>query len=121
VARDAGILDLLKQFRRAKYDLVIDMHARCVSAFFALISGARVRIGFDRPIKTDTLQFPPSTISKMYPAMAGRRARGSWIATRIASHSTLDVHAIDRYLWSKLLGFDDTARSNNSSFFGNRT
>ncbi|HEX3248863.1 MAG TPA: glycosyltransferase family 9 protein, partial [Pyrinomonadaceae bacterium] len=44
-------LDLLKRIRRAKYDLVIDMHGQVRSAFFALISGARVRIGFDRPIK----------------------------------------------------------------------
>ena len=43
--------DLLKQIRRGKYDVVIDMHGQVRSAFFALISGARVRIGFDRPVK----------------------------------------------------------------------
>src|SRR5206468_6360599 len=44
-------LDLLRQIRRAKYDLIIDMHGQVRSALFALISGARVRIGFDRPVK----------------------------------------------------------------------
>src|SRR3989442_10521930 len=34
-------LDLLRQIRRAKYDLIIDMHGQVRSALFALISGAR--------------------------------------------------------------------------------
>ena len=44
-----SFFDLLKQIRSAKYELIIDMHGQVRSAFFALISGARVRIGFDRP------------------------------------------------------------------------
>src|SRR5437870_7784828 len=46
-----AFLDLLKKIRRAKYDLVIDLHGQARSAFFALVSGAPVRIGFDRPAK----------------------------------------------------------------------
>ncbi len=46
-----AFFDLLKQIRSAKYDLVIDLHGQLRSALFSLISGAQVRIGFDRPIK----------------------------------------------------------------------
>src|SRR5438128_8534205 len=92
-----AFLDLLKQIRRAKYDLVIDLHGQARSAFFALVSGAPARIGFDRPVKN----------------ISGHGWRGaresSWIAyTHRIPIPTLDVHAIDRYLWvGPLLGFDD--------------
>ncbi len=102
-------LDLLKQIRCAKYDLVIDMHGQVRSAFFALISGARVRIGFDRPIK-QTLTISTEHDLKNVPSHGWRGAReGSWIAyTHRIPIPTLDVHAIDRYLWvGELLGFDD--------------
>jgi heptosyltransferase-1 len=92
-----AFLDLLKQIRRAKYDLVIDLHGQARSGFFALVSGARVRIGFDRPVKDATKH-------------GWRGAReGSWIAyTHRIPSPTLDVHAIDRYLWvGPLLGLDD--------------
>src|SRR6516165_11539684 len=46
-----AFLYLLKQIRRAKYDLVIDLHGQARSGFLAVVSGARVRIGFDRPVK----------------------------------------------------------------------
>jgi lipopolysaccharide heptosyltransferase I len=101
--------DLLKQIRRAKYDLVIDMHGQMRSAFFALISGARVRIGFDRPVKRG-LTISPEHDLKNIPNHGWRGAReGSWIAyTHRIPIPTLDVHAIDRYLWvGDLLGFDD--------------
>ena len=101
--------DLLRQIRRAKYDLIVDMHGQMRSAFFTLISGARVRIGFDRPIKFSR------TISaehhlKNVPRRGWHGAReGSWIAyTHRIPIPTLDVHAIDRYLWvAPLLGLDD--------------
>ncbi|PYK24794.1 MAG: hypothetical protein DME52_10340 [Verrucomicrobia bacterium] len=92
-----AFFDLLKQIRRAKYDLVIDLHGQARSAFFALVSGARVRIGFDGPVK-DIIRH------------GWRGAReGSWIAyTHRIPIPTLDVHAIDRYLWlGPLLGLDD--------------
>jgi heptosyltransferase I len=104
-----SFFDLLRQIRRAKYDLVIDMHGQVRSAFFALISGARVRIGFDRPIKR-TLTVSAEHDLKNVPSHGWRGAReGSWIAyTHRIPIPTLDVHAIDRYLWvGDLLGFDD--------------
>src|SRR5207253_4244210 len=69
-------------------------------AFFALVSGARVRIGFDRPVKR----------GRTVPTHGWRGAReGSWIAyTHRIPIPTLHVHAIDRYLWvGPLLGLDD--------------
>src|SRR5215469_6669627 len=92
-----AFLHLLKQIRRAKYDLVIDLHAQARSAFFAVASGARVRIGFDRPVR-----------NVLTHGWRGAR-EGSWIAyTHHIPIPTLDVHAIDRYLWvGSLLGFDD--------------
>ena len=100
---------LLKQIRRAKYELVIDMHGQVRSAFFTLVSGARVRIGFDRPIKRG-LTISAEHDLKNVPDHGWRGAReGSWIAyTHRIPISTLDVHAIDRYLWAApLLGLDD--------------
>jgi lipopolysaccharide heptosyltransferase I len=104
-----AFLDLLKQIRRAKYDLVIDMHGQLRSAFFALVSGARARIGFDRPIKRE-LTISSEHDLKNVPSHGWRGAReGSWIAyTHRIPIPTLDVHAIDRYLWvAPLLGLDD--------------
>lgn len=101
--------DLLKQIRRAKYDLVIDMHGQVRSALFALISGARVRIGFDRPIKFSRTVSAEHDL-KNVPNRGWRGAReGSWVAyTHRIPIPTLDVHAIDRYLWAaQLLGLDD--------------
>lgn len=100
---------LLKQIRRARYDLVIDMHGQVRSAFFALISGARVRIGFDRPVKRG-LTISPEHDLKNVPNHGWRGSReGSWVAyTHRIPIPTLDVHAIDRYLWvAPLLGLDD--------------
>ena len=104
-----SFFDLLKQIRRAKYDLVIDMHGQLRSAFFALVSGAHVRIGFDRPIKRGVTVSAEHDLRNV-PSHGWRGAReGSWIAyTHRVSIPTLDVHAIDRYLWvGPLLGFDD--------------
>ena len=104
-----AFFDLLKQIRRAKYDLIIDMHGQVRSAFFALISGARVRIGFDRPVKR-TLTVSAEHDLKNVPSHGWRGAReGSWLAyTHRIPIPTLDVHAIDRYLWvGELLGFND--------------
>jgi len=104
-----SFFDLLKQIRRAKYELIIDMHGQVRSAFFALISGARVRIGFDRPVKRG-LTVSAEHDLKNIPSHGWRGAReGSWIAyTNRIPIPTLDVHAIDRYLWvAPLLGLDD--------------
>lgn len=104
-----SFFDLLKQIRSAKYELIIDMHGQVRSAFFALISGARVRIGFDRPVKRG-LTVSAEHDLKNIPSRGWRGAReGSWIAyTHRIPIPTLDVHAIDRYLWvAPLLGLDD--------------
>ena len=104
-----AFFELLKQIRRAKYDLVVDMHGQLRSALFALVSGARVRIGFDRPIKFSRTISAEHDL-KNVPNHGWRGAReGSWIAyTHRIPIPTLDVHAIDRYLWvGSLLGFDD--------------
>jgi lipopolysaccharide heptosyltransferase I len=101
--------DLLKQIRRAKYDLIVDMHGQMRSAFFALISGAGVRIGFDRPIKFSRTISAEHDL-KNVPSRGWRGAReGSWVAyTHRIPIPTLDVHAIDRYLWvAPLLALDD--------------
>jgi len=104
-----SFFDLLKQIRRAKYEIVIDMHGQVRSAFFALISGASVRIGFDRPVKRG-LTVSAEHDLKNIPSHGWRGAReGSWIAyTHRIPIPTLDVHAIDRYLWvAPLLGLDN--------------
>ena len=104
-----SFFDLLKQIRRAKYEIVIDMHGQVRSAFFTLISGARVRIGFDRPVKRG-LTVSAEHDLKNIPSHGWRGAReGSWIAyTHRIPIPTLDVHAIDRYLWvAPVLGLDD--------------
>jgi len=104
-----SFFDLLKQIRRAKYELVIDMHGQVRSAFFTLISGAPLRIGFDRPIKRGVTISAEHDL-KNVPNHGWRGAReGSWIAyTHRIPIPTLDVHAIDRYLWvAPLLGLDD--------------
>jgi heptosyltransferase I len=75
-----AFFDLLKQIRGAKYDLVIDMHGQVRSAFFTLISGAPVRIGFDRPIKR-ALTVSAEHDLRNIPSHGWRGAReGSWIA-----------------------------------------
>ena len=104
-----SFFDLLKQIRSAKYELIVDMHGQVRSAFFALISGARVRIGFDRPVKRG-LTVSAEHDLKNIPNHGWRGAReGSWMAyTHRIPIPTLDVHAIDRYLWvAPLLGLDD--------------
>ena len=104
-----SFFDLLKQIRSAKYELIIDMHGQVRSAFFALISRARVRIGFDRPVKRG-LTVSAEHDLKNIPSHGWRGAReGSWVAyTHRIPIPTLDVHAIDRYLWvAPFLGLDD--------------
>ena len=106
----AGPFALLRQLRQTRYDLVIDMHGQFRTAAFVRATGAPVRIGFDRPIKrlaTETVHHDLHNI----PAHGWAGAREfSWLAyTHRIPIPTLDVHAIDRYLWvGKLLGFGDT-------------
>jgi ADP-heptose:LPS heptosyltransferase len=105
-----GVLQLLARLYRSRYDLVIDLHGQLRSAFFTLVTGASVRVGFDKPIpfaRTVSAHFE----LKNRPERGWRGAReGSWIAyTHRIPIPALDVHAIDRYLWvGKLLGFEES-------------
>jgi len=68
-----------------------------------------VRIGFDKPVQRGPSTFQGQRLGNI-PTHGWAGAReGSWLAY---SHRipipTLDVHAVDRYLWiGKMLGFDD--------------
>ena len=120
----AGFFRLLSRLRHARYDLVIDLHGQLRSVFFALASGAPVRIGFDRPLSGKRARLREErarssaeqshsldhTLANV-PRRGWKGAReGSWLAyTHRIPIPTLDVHAIDRYLWvGELLGFDDS-------------
>jgi lipopolysaccharide heptosyltransferase I len=104
-----GICRLLAALRRNRYDLVIDMHGQLRSALFTLATGAPVRIGFDRPRhRAHDTETKESSTGPWQHGWSGAR-EGAWLAY---SHRipvpTLDVHAVDRYLWlGGLLGFDD--------------
>ena len=105
----AGFLRLLGQLRGAKYDLVIDLHGQLRSAIFALATGAPVRIGFDRPVRRRGESTFQGRTMKNVPQRGWAGAReGSWLAyTHRIAIPTLEVHAVDRYLWvGKMLGFE---------------
>ena len=108
-AAPAGVAQMLSDLRSANYDLAIDLHGQFRSAIFALATAAPTRIGFDRPRRRHqplTRDLPLETLDH---AWQGAR-EGSWIAyTHRIPIPTLDVHAIDRYLWlSGLLGLPDS-------------
>jgi lipopolysaccharide heptosyltransferase I len=103
-------LRLFRQLRQARYDLVIDLHGQMRSALLTLATCAPVRIGFDRPIR----RTPPASehhALRNSPRRGWTGAReGSWV---VYSHHipipTLDVHAIDRYLWlAPILGLNNS-------------
>jgi len=104
-----GPLRLLRRLRQAHYDLVIDLHGQMRSALITLATGAPVRVGFDRPVRRTQPASEHHALRNL-PQHGWTGAReGSWIAY---SHRipipTLDVHAIDRYLWiAPMLGLDD--------------
>lgn len=104
-----GFFRLLRQLRSARYDLVIDLHGQLRSAFFALATGAKVRIGFDRPVRPERRVSSEQALQNATRrGWAGAR-EGSWLAyTHRIPIPTLDVHAVDRYLWlGEMLGFDN--------------
>ena len=104
------LLRLLRQLWQARYDLVIDLHGQMRSALITLATGASVRVGFDRPIRRTRPASGHHSL-RNFPRHGWTGAReGSWVAY---SHhipiSTLDVHAIDRYLWlTPILGLNDS-------------
>jgi heptosyltransferase I len=104
-----GPFRLLSAIRRGRYDLVIDLHGQFRSAVFTLASGAPVRIGFDRPrgrTEGARARRPPGVPGQH--GWTGAR-EGAWIAyTHRIPIPTLNVHAVDRYLWlAPMLGLDD--------------
>jgi ADP-heptose:LPS heptosyltransferase len=106
-----GPFRLLSSIRAGRYDLVIDLHGQFRSAVFALASGAPIRIGFDRPRPKPAATRPerPAGLLGLH-GWSGAR-EGAWLAyTHRISIPTLDVHAVDRYLWlTPMLGLDDSA------------
>jgi len=107
----AGMLGLIGEIRAARYEMVIDLHGQLRSGLFAIASEAPVRIGFDRPVRRGPTTFQGKQLGNIpRHGWAGAR-EGSWMAyTHRIPIPTLDVHAVDRYLWvGKLLGFDDGA------------
>lgn len=97
--RDARFLGLLRELRRNRYDLVVDVHSQLRTGFINLVTGAPVRIGFGRPQREvwepAGRKLPPGTIKRSW---KGARDQ-SWIAyTHHIPLPSLDVHAVDRYL-----------------------
>jgi lipopolysaccharide heptosyltransferase I len=102
---------LAARLRRADYDLVLDLQGQLRSAVFARLSGAPIRIGFDRP-RAQAWEASP----RQFPEAARRHAwqgarEGSWLAyTHHIPLPTIDVHPVDRYLSvGAMLGLDDGA------------
>ncbi|MBV9298957.1 MAG: glycosyltransferase family 9 protein [Verrucomicrobia bacterium] len=102
------LVQILRRLWRSRYELVIDLQGQLRSALFTLATGAPVRIGFDRPVSPARSE----CARRKHWSLLGYRwtgARdGSWI---VYSHRipipTLDVHAVDRYLWiAPMLGLD---------------
>ena len=101
----------LKKLREPRYDLVIDLHGQLRSAFFSLVTGAPVRIGFDRPVPqpAHSTEYSASRALQNHPTHGWRGAReGSWLAyTHRIPIPTLEIHALERYLWlAPMLGLD---------------
>jgi heptosyltransferase-1 len=99
LVRDRRFLAMLSRLRAARYELVIDMQAQMRSGFVSMVTGAPVRIGFDRPRKAvwevEGRALPPGTIER---AWKGAR-EGSWLAyTHFVRLPTLAMHAVDRNL-----------------------
>jgi lipopolysaccharide heptosyltransferase II len=104
----SGFLGMISDLRQANYDLVVDLHGQFRSAFFALVTGASTRIGFDRPRRSVRRAGRPLPKQAFVHGWTGAR-EGSWLAyTHRIPLPTLDAHAAERYLWlGKMLGFDE--------------
>jgi lipopolysaccharide heptosyltransferase I len=105
-----GLFDLLQTVRQTRYQLVVDLHGQFRSGVLALVSGAPVRIGFDRPRRQARENSRRLVAEAFVHGWTGTR-EGAWVAyTHRIPVPTLDVHAVDRYLWLKpLLALDDAS------------
>jgi heptosyltransferase-1 len=106
--RDRRFVSMLTKLRAARYDLVIDVQGQLKSGFVAMVTGAKIRVGFERPRKAlweaEGRVLPPDTIKR---AWKGAR-EGAWLAyTHPVRLPTLAIHAVDRYLLiGDLLGIE---------------
>jgi lipopolysaccharide heptosyltransferase I len=107
-AATRGLVRLMGQLWQTRYDLVIDLHGQFRSAAFALATRAPVRIGFDRPRRGGPAG-PRRLVKEAYRHGWTGAREGAWLAyTHRIPIPTLDVHAVDRYLWlAPLLGLED--------------
>jgi lipopolysaccharide heptosyltransferase I len=104
----ASYARLAAKLRNADYDLVVDMHGQFRTAALAFATGARARIGFDRP-RAGVWKASPRNFPEQARKHAWQGAReGSWLAyTHHIPVPTLDLHAVDRYLnVGPILGLD---------------
>lgn len=97
---------LAANLRRTGYDLAIDLHCQSRSAFLAFVSGAPVRIGFDKERAEVWANSRPVTNEFRNHAWHGAR-EGAWLFyTHHIPLPTLDVHVVDHYQSvGNLLGF----------------
>jgi len=111
LSASAAMLGMVRELQGARYEMVIDLHGQLRSGLFAMVSGAPVRVGFDKPIRRGESVFQGKRLGNI-PRRGWAGAReGSWLAyTHRIPIPTLEIHAVDRYLWvGKLLGLDDGA------------
>ncbi|HEY1378755.1 MAG TPA: glycosyltransferase family 9 protein [Gemmataceae bacterium] len=101
------LADLFATIRRARYDLVVDLHGQFRTAVLTLASGAPVRVGFDRPRRSCRSPRPLPASAYRHGWVGARE--GAWVAyTHRIRLPSLDVHAVDRYLLlGPMLGLGD--------------
>jgi heptosyltransferase I len=99
---------LAAKLRPAGYDLVIDLHGQSRTAFLAFVTGAPVRIGFDKERPEVWSNSRKVTDDFRKHAWQGAR-EGAWLFyTHHIPLPTMDVHVIDHYQSAgALLGFDN--------------
>jgi lipopolysaccharide heptosyltransferase I len=91
-------LRFLNQLRAGNYDLVVDLHGQFRSAIFTTLTGAPVRIGFDRP-RSRNFHSPRNLPRQAYKHGWTGAREFSWMAyTHHIQLPTLEMHAVDRYL-----------------------
>jgi heptosyltransferase I len=100
---------LAMKLRPVGYDLAIDLHCQVRSAFLAFVSGAPVRIGFDKERPEVWANSRQVTDDFRKHAWQGAR-EGAWLFyTHRIPLPTMDVHVIDHYQSvGALLGFDQS-------------